>query len=314
MSSGSRLTAVQDKLLGNISTAYVPDGYISEMILPAIYSKNKTGKIGVYGTEHLRIVNSNKIGKGKYKSVDSTAYSTTGYDIEGHGLTDLVTKEDYANVYEPFKAEEDKVMGLSSMLWLEKEKVVADALGNTSIITQNVTLAGVQQYNDYTNSTPVQDFSTARAAVKAGCGMVPNLAIMSWEVKNKLKYHPQLADYLGIKYNQIGPLSDEQLAMALDVDKVLVGKVSYESAKEGQASSLAPVWGKNIIFAVSPQKAALHQVALGYMVRYEGEQPRKVYKWAENNPPESTSVLVEDNYDQLLTNVKAAYLVKNAIA
>ena len=37
-------------------------------------------------------------------------------------------------------------------------------------------------------------------------------------------------------------------------------------------------------------------------------------EYSQNNPPGSFCVLVEDNYDLFLSNVKAAYLVKDCIA
>jgi hypothetical protein len=61
-----------------------------------------------------------------------------------------------------------------------------------------------------------------------------------------------------------------------------------------------------------PDRAIPYQVSLGY--RIQQSAPRRVYKYAVSNPPNSQCVLVEDNYDLMLSNVKAAYLVKNCIA
>jgi hypothetical protein len=82
--------------------------------------------------------------------------------------------------------------------------------------------------------------------------------------------HPKILNALGFVYNQIGGISQEQLAVALGVDKVLVGTAMYETAKEGQTSSLGAVWGKNIIFGVVPEKAEPYQVSLGYRMALRG--------------------------------------------
>jgi hypothetical protein len=310
----SQVRAIVDKLLTNASSAYIPEGYISELLLPFIGVKQTTGKLAKYGKQHLRIENSVKGGKGRYRQVESIVRTTTSYEIEGHGLQGLVTEEDYRNVEAPFDAERDEVMGISTMLWLEKEKVLADALANTAVLTQNTTLAGADQYSDYNNSTPIEDFAVARAAVRDGCGVAPNVAFMDWGVKNMLKFHPQLLDALGFKQARPGGLTDDELAKALDVQKVLIAQPKYNSAKEGQTDSLANIWGKHMWFAVCPDSAQPYQVSLGYRLGYAGKQPRQVRKWAENNPPESTSVLVTDDYDFLLSDVAAAYLIKDAIA
>jgi len=310
----AQLQAIQDKLLTQASSMYIPVGYISEMLLPSIGVEQSTGKLAKYGNSHLRIENSLKGGRGKYRRVESITRSTDSYEIEGHGLEGLVTKDDYRNVNAPYKAEEDETLGLSTHLWLGKEKSLADALGDTSILTQNTTLSGASQLSDYLNSDPLDDFDTARLAVRDGCGMLPDTAVMSYPVYSKLRYHPQILDSLGFKDNRPGGLSIQELADAMDVKRILIGEAMYNSANEGQSDSLADVWGKNIIFSVSPERAMVRQVSLGYLVQFNGQAPRKVYKWAVNNPPESNAILVEDEYDMFLSNVNAAYLIKNAVA
>lgn len=310
----SQLKSVVDKLLTGVSSAYVPKGFISEMVLPTIQSMQYTGLLGKYGTSHLRIENSVKGGRGKYRQVETRVYSTTSYVIEGHGLEGFCSKEDYANVYEPFDAERDETLGLSTVLWLEKEKALADSLNSTSILTQNTTLSGTGQFNDYGNSDPIGVFNTARSTILNATGMMPNLAIMDVQVWNTLRFHPQMLDALGYKWARPGGLQEDEMAKAMGVDTVLFGSARYESAKEGQSSSLSSVWGKSVIFAVAPDKPEVMQKSIGYLVRPVGSQPRKVYKQSNFNPPGSTAVLVEDEYDMLISDAACGYLVAAAIA
>lgn len=310
----TQMRAIVDKLLTNVSNGYFPQGVIAEQVLPAIPSKQYTGLLGKYGTNHLRIEKTQTGGKSPYRQVNPISRSSSTFSIDSHGLSDIVTKRDYANVELPFDAEKDTVTGLTSLLLLQKEFLLGSTLSDPAIITQNVTLAGVQQYNDYNNSSPLTDFETARAAVKAGCGLPPDTAILTWEVENILKYHPDLLDFLGYKFNRTGGLSKDELASALGVKRVLISETSYESAAEGAASVLLPVWGKNIIFGVFPEKASTYQVAVGYEVRIDNSAPRKVYKESLFDPPESTKVLVEDEYVQVIANANAAYLIGAAVA
>jgi len=310
----AQLNAIVDKLLTEASSAYIPKGYVSESVLPLIQSKQYTGKLAKYGQSHLRIETSITGGRGKYRRVEPITRTQSSYSIDGHGLEGLVTKRDYANVELPYKAEEDEALGITTQLWLEKEKVLADTLANTAIITQSVTLAGTEQYSDYLNSDPLDDFSTARETVVNACGVMPNLAVMDILIWNKLRYHPQMLDALGFKESRPGGLSVEELSVALGVEKVLLGMPRYNSAKEGQSDSLAAVWGKHIFFLVAPETAQPYQVSLGYRIQLEGSQPRKVYKFAIDNPPESTGILVEDEYDMFISNASCGYSIKSTIA
>lgn len=306
--------AIIDKLLTNVSSMFVPTGYISEMLLPFVGVTQKTGKLAKYGLSHLRIESSYTGGRGAYRRVEPIVRSNTGYEIEGHGLEGLVTADDYRNVEVPYDAEADETVGLTAHLWLEKEKVLADTLADTAVITQNQTLSGTSQFSDYDNSDPLGVAKTARAAVRAGCGKAPDTVWMTWTVADTLAYHPQLLDFLGFKEARPGGLTYPELAKALGVQKVLIADVMYNSANEGAADSLADVWGKHVWWGVCPAQAQVRQVSLGYRLGYTGGMPRKVYKQPSFNPPNGTILLVEDEYDFLLSNVGAVYLAKSAIA
>lgn len=310
----SQTKAIVDKLLSNVSSRYMPQGHICEQLLPRVESKQNSGKIAKHGLAHLRIVNSVAGGRGKYRRVETTVVDSATYLMEGHGLEGLVTEDDYNNKEQPFDAEQDETIGVSTVLLTEKEYGLASALADTGVVTQNQTLASTAQFSDYANSDVLSVVKTARAAVRSGCGMAPDTAWMDWAVREALRYHPQLLDYLGFKEARPGGLTDVELAKALDVKRLLIAEAMYNSAKEGQADSLASIWGKHLWFGVCPEKAQKDQISAGYRVEPTGKQPRKVYKWDVNNPPNSKAILVEDKYDQVITNVGAIYLIKNAIA
>ena len=308
----SQMTAIVDKLLTQASSAYIPEGYACEKILPEIRVEQKSGKLAKYGTNHLRIEQNYIGGRGEYRRVEAITRSQSTYTVEGHGLEGLVTSDTKKNLSSPYEALRDEVLGLTTQLIIEKEKTLGDVLGNTSTMSQNTTLSGTAQWNDYTNSDPLGDASTARTAIQDGCGRPPNALIMSWQVWNQIRFSGKILDALGYKYNRGGGLSHDELAVAFGVEKLIISEVMYESAAEGQTSSLAPAFGKNAIFAVVPDRAVPYQVSLGY--RIQQSAPRKVYKYSVFNPPESTAILVEDNYDLFLSNVLAGYLIKNAVA
>lgn len=310
----TQMTAIVDKLLSQASSMYMPDGFVCEQILPTVQVMQTTGKLAKYGTSHLRIEASIGGGRGAYRRVDSVTRSTSSYSIDSFGLEDIVTARDLANVEIPYNAFEDVGMALTNLLYLRKEKGLADTLTSTSIITQNTTLSGTSQYSDQTGSTPVQDFVVARKAVRDGCGMPPNCAIMDWATAEYLSSHGQLLELLGYKYNRPDGLTYDELAKVMKVEKLLIAKCKYESAKEGQTSSLANVWGKDIVFCYAPSSAQLRQTSVGYQVQLAGQPVRQVYKYPINNPPRTTAVLVEDSYDMFISNAAAAYVVKAAIA
>jgi hypothetical protein len=301
-------------LLTNVSNVYMPQGIVSEQVLPNLSVKEMSGLIGKYGTDHLRVQNTLMGGRGEARRVEVITRSSDTYLIEDHGLEGVVTENDYRNVEQPFEAESDETQGLTSALYVGKEVALAQVMGSTSILTQNTTLSGGNQFSDYINSNPLTVTKTAFNTVKDGCGLAPNACVMSWKVYNTLKYHPAILEALGFAANRAGLLSREDIAKALDVKYLYVAEGSYESAKKGQSSSLAEIWGKDMIFYVRPDAASKYQVSLGYYITKAGQGPRAVYKSALDNPPGSTRIIVMDSYDMVITNAKAAYLIEDAIA
>lgn len=312
--SVSQKKAIVDKLLTNVSSAIIPDGYVSEMLLPQISVKQTTGKLGKYSNNHLRIQTSIMGGKGKARQVQTIVRSDTSYEVIRHGLEGCVSSDDKRNVEKPFEAERDEVLGLNTVLWLEKEKGLGDALGDTSVLTNNATLSGTAQYNDFTNSDPIGDFLTARNTIRSASGMPPDTAVMDWNVAQTLAYSPKILAALGYTANRAGQLSEQELAKAMGVERLLIAKAVFNNSVEGQTDSIEAVWGKNVIFMVAPRRAVPYQTSLGYYLTLSGESPRQVFKFNLDNPPEATGIIVRDSYDYLLSNVEAAYLIKDAIA
>lgn len=306
--------AIVDKLLTNVSNQLVPQGYISEMILPEMPVMQDSGLIGAYSNDHLRIVDTRTGGKGEYAMVDTVVRSSNTYLLQDHALKDIVTDDDLRNVEKPFDAEQDVTVALSTHLWLEKEKGLADAMSDTAVFTQNTTLAGTDQWSDYDNSNPLSDLRDARIGVRGGCGFKPNIAFMDDDVAEVLRFHPQLLDVLGYKHNRVGGLSDEELARALKVQFVFVAEAVYNDGVQPAADNILPVWGKHFWYAYSPRQAAKRQQALGYRMQKAGEKPRQVFKFMQDEPINSRKIIVKDKYQQLFTNVDCAFLIEDAIA
>ncbi len=310
---GSQQVALVDQLLTGISNKITPVGFVAELVLPMVEVVQTTGLIGSYGTSHMRIVNTVTGGKNKYPTVETGAESTQAYNLALHGLSDIVTKDTIDNKPGPFDAVIDTTGELTTLLQLAKEKGLADSLTSSAIITSGTTLSGTSQYNDYTNSDPLVNFNTARTTVRNLVGVNPDTVIMSLEVVDMLSYHPKILE-VGFKYTRRGELTLEELAKVMKVKRILVAEAMYETAKQGQTSSLAQVWGKHIVFAVAPTSAARRQVSLGYRFQKKAKTTRKVYKNTMTNPVNAIEILVDDQYDQLLSMTDAAYLITDAIA
>ncbi|MCK5017207.1 MAG: hypothetical protein KAS32_09050 [Candidatus Peribacteraceae bacterium] len=308
------LGATIDKLLTNVSRGlfHKESDFIAEKIFPILQVVQQSGKIGNYDQDHLRIVNTVMGGRGETPRIEVSTTSSDTYYVEKHGLSLVLAEEDFVNYDKPFDAREDGMLFLMNRILLGKEKAVADAFGDTAILTNNTTLTGTDQWSDYTNSDPLGDVKTARLAVKAACGKVPKFGQISWEVVETLRYHPAILENLGFTRNRSGQLSVAELARAFDLDQLYVGSVDYNSTNLGQTDSLANVWGDNFVLYHKPLRATKREQSLGFLVHRKDN--RKVYRNSMINPPESEIIQVIDNYDFVVTDVNCAYLIKDVLA
>ncbi len=310
----SQMKAQVDKLLTNVSNAYVPEGLISEKVLPQIEVAQDSGILGYYGKDHLRLENSVTGGRGRARKVEAiTRKVDKTYLIQPHELQGEVTESDYRNVELPFDAEKDETLGLTTLIAIEKEYLLAQSLQSSSILTNGVTLSGTSKFSDYANSNPVQVVKTAQNAVLTACGKMPNKAIVPALVANTLRYHPQVLQNLGFAQNRAGQLTNEELAKFLNVEEIFVPDSAYNAGKEGQSDSMTQIWGNHITFLVAPKAAGKYQVSLGYYIKRSGIAARRVKKWNIEETFGNTGILVGDYYQFRLVDVTAAYLIKDAI-
>ncbi|MBS4040406.1 MAG: hypothetical protein KGZ81_07385 [Flavobacteriales bacterium] len=289
------------------------EDFIAERVFPVVKVPKKTFKVAGYTKESLRIPSSSvRTGEAKARRVSLGRTEDDYGPLHEHSLSDFVTHDDMTMTDDPYDALGDAVENIMQKLMLIDEKDLATTLQNTSIITNNVTLAGTDQWSDYTNSTPFEDIKTAAIAMKASTLKIPNTLITSWEAWIQMVDHPDFLDR--IKWSQTGVMTEAdfiKLFAPYGIKNVIIGKVSENTAVEGQTDSLSAVWGKNVWLAYITDKPGRKTINGGY--KFVLEEGREATREAFNNP-RGEEVLVRDYYDYELLNADCFYLIKNVVA
>lgn len=301
-------------LLTKISLAYRNEEYIAEKILPIVPVVKDTAQIATYGMDNLRIEESLRAQGSGANEVNHSLTLGAHYILKDHALKEFVTKEEYDNADAPVNPEMDATENLTDRIQVIKEKELADAMANTSIITQNVTLSGTDQWSDFTNSDPFDDIKTAMEAVRTGSGMMPNSMIMSYAVMMTLIVHPDLIARLP----GIITVTSEAVVTALklafpNIKNVFIGSAQYNSGVEGGTDALADIWGKHFWVGYISDKPRLKSRSFGFTYQAPG-QNRQVKKLDYDHDKEGRFIRINDKYDQKLVDNKCMYLIKNAIA
>jgi hypothetical protein len=304
-----------DQYLTNVSNAWRNDSadFIAEKIFPVVGVNKKTFKVASYSKENLRVPSSSvRTGESKAKRVNLGRSEDTVGPLQEHSLSDFVTKEDQAMTDNPYDALSDSSENILQKMALIDEKDLATTLSDTAIVTQNTTKSGTGQWSDYSNSNPFNDIKTGCIAMKASALKVPNTFFTSWEAWIQMVDHPDFLDR--IKWSQTGVMTDSdflKLFAPYGITKIYIGKVSENSAVEGQTDSLSAVWGKHAWLGYITDRPGLREVNGGYKFQLNGG--RETTRETFNNPP-GDEIVQRDYYDYELLNPECFYLIKNAVA
>ena len=302
-----------DKILSQFSQMLRNENYISEMLLPIIKVKEKTGKFAKYGKENLRVY-TEQIFRGpgaRARGVNYTASQGT-YVCRERAMEKFVPDEFQNNQDKPYDAKRDATEILNDVIWNNQERALAVTMEDTAVLTQNTTLSGTSQWSDYVNSDPFDDIQTAITTVRTATGQRPNTIAFGRASFDKLKAHPDVREQ--VKYTNGGQLSDDAFRAFLkgffNLKTVLVGDAVYDTVDEGQTASLGDIWGKHCWLLYVNQKPTLMKATFGATLV---DVPKQVDVYREEAHL-SDVVRVRNSFDQNVMDVTLAYLIKDAVA
>lgn len=301
-----------DPVLTQLSIGYQNSAYIADTLFPTLSVKQQSGKHFIYDKGRFR-VEDNKRGAGA-KSKEVTLNLTTGlpYFCEDHALKQFVTDEDADNAVAPRDPYVDATENVSELHLVAKEVELATALTSTGTMTQNTTLSGTSQWNDYSNSDPFSAIETGKQTVHAAIHVDPNTLVLGKQVWDKIKHHPAFLER--VKYSQKGVISEDLLASLVGVDRVIVAAAGKNAAVEGQSDSMSYIWGKNAILAYINPRVAQKMITLGLTYQWKERKVERL-RGTDEEDRKGTFIRVGDHYyDQQLVSASAGYLIKDAVA
>lgn len=311
-----------DPVLDRIVTGYTPQGFIREMVLPKISVKARKGDILASGKDFLRIQNDVQLGRGNTPEITYDVSVTDGWNVENHALKAIVTKEDGAN-WNTENAKAGMTQAKNSFGKIVKQALMLgaeNALATTVTDAANyaagnkVTLSGTSQWSDYTGtSDPIGVSQQAQTATYDATGYVPNVCVLSFEVWNYLRNHPEIIARFSSHSAKFSGATQQQVALALGVEKIAIGHVKKNTATKGQTATLASVWPKSALFIyVNPNpNPDIFEDSFGNSFEFEAmvSDSEKLV-----DPKGAEFVRVTSSYDDVVRDFGAGYLVSDAVA
>lgn len=147
-------------------------------------------------------------------------------------------------------------------------------------------------WSDYSNSSPIEDIRSRQDTLQQNTGYRGNRLWLGRQVYSKLLDHPDLIERMSTAATRTMRL--EILAELFEVDQVIVGQASYNSAAEGVTASNSFVHGKHALLYYVPNSPALDVPSAMYTFRWG---PRSVLKYRDT--PEGKMADVVECHDYL---------------
>lgn len=301
-----------DAVLTNISLAVSNDqALIAPQVWPVVPVKKDSDVYYVYDKSNMRVDETRWAPKTTAKEINWNV-TPEGYKTERHALQELVEDDEKQNQDTPIDVMADSAQIIAEKLMIRREKRLAAVLDDAGSYEAgaDVSIVLANRWDNYTSATsdPSADVAAARAKINAMTGKSPNVMVLPRQVYEKVREHPKVMER--IKYTQVGVITPQLLQTLWDIEKVIVAGGIENTAIEGQADSLAYIWGKQVYFGVVAARPGLRQISWGYHIQ---SQAMQTDRWRDE---ERKGDVIRTSYKDVpkLVTKAAGYIARTVIS
>ena len=245
-------------------------------------------------------------------------FETGTYSCEEYGWEEAVDDVEAALYRRYFDAETVANMRAVDILLRAQEKRIAAAVFNTNNITNTADVG--TEWSTAASCTPHADVETAKEAMRAATGLLPNAMAITYKVFTNILKSKELKD--AFRYTnpiEIGGQEAKRrlLAQYFGVDQVLVGGAIYDSTAKGQSTTIADIWDDEYILLakLSGGGADLREPCLGRSFLWTADSPSNlVVESYREEQTRSNIIRVRHNVDEAFIFAGAGYLLGNITA
>jgi hypothetical protein len=291
--------------------------FIGHLAMPAMGVEAKSGsypKLKLAEAELLSPGSTVRERGGSYGEV-SRSWGSDSYDCVDRGLEEPVDDTDAKDVGRFFNVEAAAARLCLRNVRLDHELRVQAALFNTTNFG-----AGTNSTVAYTaaNLATIDAPADILAAIDRveDKGAMPNTVIIPKAVFSRLALSPKLQNWVRgtLKGNSEMPVNAENIAAAFrdfGVERVLIGKARYNSAKKGAAYSAAQVWPVTYIWVGHTNPAARTPMdgGAGFTFVWNAEGGLWVTETYRDETRRSNKVRVRQNTAEKVTDGTAGTLI-----
>jgi len=301
--------------LTRIAMAFQQEGMIADEVLPRVSVEGELFEYTKVSEKARLMIPDTKIGRtGAANQVEFDNFNETDR-VADHGLEAPVPVKDIdtARAHGALDPMDQATMGVMELMSLAREKEVADLVTTAAnyASAHKLTLDGTSgkyHFDDTTNGTPLAQMEDAMD----GMLVRPNTMVVDRLTLTKLKRHPEVvARVFPTAVTTSGQVTTQQLADALELERILVGAGWYDSAKKGQAQSNTRIWGNALALLHINRSLSSARTAMptfGFTAQFEQANQAGTYLDPKRGVKGVEVVKVIDQRKALISYQNAGYL------
>lgn len=260
-----------DQVLTNISVAYLQsqEHFIAGKVFPTIPVDKKSDKYYTYTkADWFRDV-AQRRADATESAGSGYGLSTATYSCDVFAFHKDIGDQTRANADSPLATDKDGTEFVTRIVLLRKERQwVTDYFGTSIWATDKTGGTDFTVWSDYGGSDPIEDVEDGKETILKTTGFEPNTLVVAYQVWRKMKNHP---DFLNrTQYTSSESITPEVVARLLELERVFICKSVYESANEGETSSMAFTTGKHALLCYVPPAPGLLIPSAGYRFAWKG--------------------------------------------
>lgn len=294
-------------------------GFISHRVLPVIDVGAQSGNFGKIPLEELLKNRTTKRAPGSAYNRGHWKFETGTFATEEHGFEEPIDDREARAYAAYFDAEVMATTRCQRIIAENQEKRVADLVFNTTTWTgASLTTSVSNEWDDATNATPIADVEAAVQKVYDGSGLWANALVITRKVFRNLRNCDEVIERIHASGSgdrvRASDITVQQLAQVFDLDYILVGGGSKNSADEGQAASVAPVWsGEYAMVCRVATGSDFREPCIGRIFHWSGDSSEidgrvEMYR---DEVVRSDVVRVRHDVDEQILYPQAGHLLSN---
>lgn len=306
-----------DQWLTNISIAYYEQTFIADQLFPIVPVQKQSDMFLTYDRSHWYRDDAHLRAPGTLSRGGGLTYSDDNYFCHRFSYRSELDDDTRGNADNVFNLERDRVNFVTSKLQLRREVALATDIMKTGVWdVDEVAGTDFDAWDDYLNSTPLQDMTAWMDAVEVAIGREPNTLVLGKPVWNVLKWHPQLIDT--VKYVQRGTLTQQLIQELFEVQKILIGRALRTTDPEGTPEATVTysrIWGNDGLLLYVPDAPSLVTPASGYTFVWQRVPDALQYIKRMRNEEREVDIFEGNSYfDHKVTSDLAGRFLSNMVA